>query len=489
MINNKNFYSSDIVNIKGIEFGVVSNDDVKKYSAIKGDIYGINRPESYNEYTPVKNGLMDSRLGTCDHFLNCATCGQNQELCPGHFGHIELAEPVYHFNYLEILKNVLKCICLSCNNLLIRVDDKLEDKLKNKSNSNRFKYVKEECKKVSNCHNCGTQVPKITRLTTLNSITKFIVEKKIKKSYVDETTGDTKDTDDVVQEEYSANDCYRELRNVSDRTYELMGFPSKNFKPYDFIAKTYPVPPVSIRPTNRTDLVSSSTMENSLTVQLSNVVDYNEKIRREKDKHNDIENHSICLQLNISCYYNNKSSVLPSTEFKNTNKNTQSISERIKEKSGRIRGNLLGKRVEQSGRSVLTPDPYIDIDEVGIPLKIAMNFTIPEEVTLNNIKKLTKLVRNGNNKYPGANRVIRKIINSVGEEQVQTLELKYNKNNINLKEGDIVLRHAVDGDYVLFNRQPTLHKPSMMAHKIRVLDGVDTFRINISVTDPYNADC
>lgn len=492
MINNKNFYSSDVVNIKNIEFLVVSNKDIKDYSAIKSDIYGINKPESYNEYTPVKNGLMDSRLGTCDHFMNCTTCGQNQENCPGHFGHIELAEPVYHFNYLEKLKNVLKCICLGCNKLLIKVDSKLEEKLKSKSNEARFNIIKKLCDSANNCYNCGTSVPKITRSTTLNSITKFIIEKKVKKSYTDEETGDTKETDDIVQEEYSPMDCYRELRNVSDSDYELMGFTSKKFKPYDFIATRYPVAPVCIRPTNKTDLVSSSTMENSLTVQLSSIVDYNEKIKVEKQKNNEnnnLEEYSTCLQLNVSCYYNNKAKALPSNEFKNTNKNTQSISERIKEKGGRIRSNLMGKRVEFSARSVLTPDPYIDIDEVGIPLKVAMNFTIPEEVTLKNLKKLTKLVRNGNSKYPGANRVVRKIINNNGEEQVQTLELKYNKNNINLKEGDVVLRHAVDGDYVLFNRQPTLHKPSMMAHKIKVLDGVDTFRINISVTDPYNADC
>lgn len=491
MINNKNFYGSDIVNIKNIELLVVSNDDVKKYSVIKGqgDIYGINKPESYNEYIPVKNGLMDSRLGTCDHFMNCTTCGQNQENCPGHFGHVELVEPVYHFNYLEKLKYVLKCICLSCNNILIKVDAELEEKLNNKTNEQRFNIIKNLCKKASNCNNCGAPVPKITRLTTLNSITKFIIEKTVKKSFVDETTGDTKDTDEIIQEEYGPYDCYRELRNVPDKVYELMGFRSKKFKPYDFIATRYPVAPVCIRPTNRTDLVSSTTMENSLTVQLSNIVDYNEKIRVAKQKNNDITDFATCLQLNVSCYYNNKAKALPSTEFKNTNKNTQSISERIKEKKGRFRNNLSGKRVEFSARSVLTPDPYIDIDEVGIPLKVAMNFTIPEEVTLKNLKKLTKLVRNGNNIYPGANRVVRKIMNSFGEEQVQTLELKYNKNNINLKEGDVVLRHAVDGDYVLFNRQPTLHKPSMMAHKIKVLDGVDTFRINISVTDPYNADC
>lgn len=143
------------------------------------------------------------------------------------------------------------------------------------------------------------------------------------------------------------------------------------------------------------------------------------------------------------------------------------------------------KRVDFSARSVITSDPYIDIDQVGIPKKIAMELTIPEEVTPYNIKYLTELVNNGRDVYPGANFVLR-VNYREGKPEVQTIVLKYRKKSIRLNFGDIVERHCVDGDYVLFNRQPTLHKPSMMGHKIQVIDDdkLNTFRMNVSVCKP-----
>ena len=195
------------------------------------------------------------------------------------------------------------------------------------------------------------------------------------------------------------------------------------------------------------------------------------------------------LQFHIATYFDNESASLPRSEFKTGNKPTKSISDRIKAKTGRVRSNLMGKRVDFSARSVITSDPYINIDEVGVPLKVAMNLTIPEEVTPKNIKHLTQLVKNGSKNYPGANYILRKIFVN-GKSINQRIDLKYRKKDIKLSYGDIVRRHIVNGDYVLFNRQPTLHKPSMMGHRIHVLirDDCNTFRMNVSVTEPYNAD-
>ena len=147
------------------------------------------------------------------------------------------------------------------------------------------------------------------------------------------------------------------------------------------------------------------------------------------------------------------------------------------------------KRVDFSGRSVITPDPYINIDQLGVPKKIAMELTIPEEVTPYNIKYLTSLVKNGRDEYPGANFVLRLNYRD-GKTEVQKIDLKYRKKSIKLNIGDIVERHSVNGDYILFNRQPTLHKPSMMGHKMHVLnrDDVFTLRMNVSSCAPYNAD-
>ena len=195
------------------------------------------------------------------------------------------------------------------------------------------------------------------------------------------------------------------------------------------------------------------------------------------------------LQYHIAVYFNNDSLVLPRTEFKTGGRIVKSISDRIKGKQGRVRSNLMGKRVDFSARTVITSDPYIDIDQVGVPMKIAMELTIPEEVTPYNIRYLTGLVKNGRDIYPGANFVLR-VNYRDGRPEIQKIDLKYRKKAIRLNLGDIVERHCIDGDFVLFNRQPTLHKPSMMGHKIQVIDNDDlnTFRMNVSVCKPYNAD-
>ena len=143
----------------------------------------------------------------------------------------------------------------------------------------------------------------------------------------------------------------------------------------------------------------------------------------------------------------------------------------------------MGKRVDFSARSVITPDPNIDIDELGVPIKIAMNLTFPEIVNEYNIDELYRLVYNGNDTYPGA-----KYIRKNEGNGYRTIRLKnLKKENIVLKYGDIVDRHLRNGDYVLFNRQPSLHKMSMMAHKVRVMQ-YETFRLNVCCTPSYNAD-
>ena len=162
---------------------------------------------------------------------------------------------------------------------------------------------------------------------------------------------------------------------------------------------------------------------------------------------------------------------------------------RINGKEGRIRQNLMGKRVDYSARTVITSDPYIDIDQLGVPLRIAMELTVPEEVTPYNIKYLQALVRNGRDTYPGANFIKRTILVD-GKKVEQRIDLKYRKKDIKLQYGYIVERHMMNDDYVLFNRQPTLHRPSMMGHRVHILniDNCNTFRMNVSVTKPYNAD-
>ena len=150
-------------------------------------------------------------------------------------------------------------------------------------------------------------------------------------------------------------------------------------------------------------------------------------------------------------------------------------------KTGRVRGNLMGKRVDFSARSVITPDPQLKIAELGVPIKIAKNITFPERVNKRNISFLTKLVRNGPDTWPGA-----KILQRAGGDNIS---LRYvDRRSLELHENDIVHRHLLNGDPVLFNRQPTLHRMSMMAHLAKIMHKGDTFRMNVGDTKPYNAD-
>ena len=488
-------YYKDVARIEQIEFSIYTNADVKKYSAVSNDPLGINLAESYEQYEPKKGGLVDLALGTCDIYLQCATCGLNSIECPGHFGHTVLASPVFNFGFLNHLKNILQCVCLKCSNILVDKTDINFKKTISKKPENRFKEIKILTKNINFCIHCGVPVPKIKREVKDNGSIKIMIERDIN------TTGNTTDTIDVnilkkTKESLSPLDCSYILRNISDSDCFLLGFNPSMHRPEDLIIVNFPIPPSIIRPTAKVDFLSSSTSEDALTLKIADIITANKRVRNQMEKEtltNELSTYSAdifnLLQFHIATYYDNSSVSLPRTEFKTGGRQTKSIVDRIKGKKGRMRSNLMGKRVDFSGRTVITSDPYIAIDQVGIPKKMAMELTIPEEVTPHNIKYLSALVKNGKDIYPGANFVLRtNYRNSI--QETQKIDLKYRKKAIKLQLDDIVERHATNNDFVLFNRQPTLHKPSMMGHRIQVIDDdrLNTFRVNVSVCKPYNAD-
>ena len=489
------YYTEDIKKIERIEFTIFRNKDIKQYSAISEDPFGINLSESYENYEPKKGGLVDLRLGTCDIYLPCMTCGENSLECPGHFGHTELAEPVFHFGFLNHLKNILQCICLKCSNILIDKSQHNIKKILNKKPEFRFKEIKNLTKPVNYCFYCGVPVSKIKREVKDNGSIKIIVEHTSNES-VNTENEDIHNIMKKIKETLSPRECYNILRNISDQNCYLLGFNSKIHRPEDLIIDKFPIPPVIIRPTAKVDFMSATTMEDSLTLKISDIITANKRVRQQIEKNvlfNELSTYNQdifnLLQYHIATYFDNESVSLPRTEFKTGGRLTKSISDRIKGKAGRVRSNLMGKRVDFSARTVITSDPYINIDQVGVPKKIAMELTIPEEVTPYNIKYLTELVKTGRDNYPGANFVLR-VMYKDSKIDIQKIDLKYRKKAIRLNYGDIVERHIIDNDYVLFNRQPTLHKPSMMGHKIQVInnDNLNTFRMNVSVCKPYNAD-
>ena len=270
------------------------------------------------------------------------------------------------------------------------------------------------------------------------------------------------------------------FRIISASDCELLGMDPLKGRPEMFIWQYIPAPPVCIRPSVQQDGAST---EDDITSKLSDIVHVNSLIREGLQSGQPVQTimeQWDFLQIQIAIYVN---SDVPGLQQPTYGKSIRGFCQRLKGKQGRFRGNLSGKRVDFSGRTVISPDPNLSIDEVAVPELIAKNLTYPEKVSRYNLDKLRARVRNGANKWPGANYVIKK-------EQGFKQFLRYGKLSLhaeNLQIGDIVERHLEDGDIVLFNRQPSLHKLSILSHYVKVRPH-RTFRLNECVCNPYNAD-
>jgi DNA-directed RNA polymerase II subunit RPB1 len=349
-------HSADITHIDKIAFAVFGNPEVKRYSVID-DPLGINIAEAYDNGEPKQGGLIDKRLGVTDNNMYCDTCGFMTNDCPGHFGHTELAEEVFHFGYLDIAKNILNCVCLQCSKLLITKNrEEIMETLGTSYGKNRFARIKKLTSNVKFCqhpeNNCGKPVGKISKEITKSGSIQLIVT-YMRDSKQDEggdgqaqtnTSGGKKKKDiDIL----SPSRVYNIFKNIDDNDCRLMGFdPTKN-RPEYFIIKHFPIPPVSIRPSVRLEMLSSGPSEDGLTSKLADIVKDNGRLRKQKDKtliageeSKYTQDYLQLLQYDIATYYDNEST-LPKSEQKGS-KASKSVSERLKGKTGRIRGNLMG---------------------------------------------------------------------------------------------------------------------------------------------------
>jgi DNA-directed RNA polymerase II subunit RPB1 len=483
----------EITNLDRIEFTLFGNEEIKRSSAVFNDTFGINIAETYDLNEPKRGGLVDPRLGTTDSQMLCATCGLEYKYCPGHFGHTELAEPVFHIGFINIVKNILGCVCIRCSKLLLNKSlDEINTVIRNKYGKVRFAEVRKLTSSIKYCqrqdYSCGAPVPIITKKLSPTQGT-IHLQAETELSGVSEEDGGGETGKKRIIEILKPKTIYTIMKNISDLDYQIMGFDTAKARPEDMIIINFPIPPNAIRPAAKRDFLSTTSFEDTLTHKLSDIVKSNIKVRKLLDKETasgeDIkysDEYIRNLQYHVATYYNNEEVSLPISQQKTGGRPIKSITERISGKTGRIRQNLNGKRVEGSGRAVITSDPSMGIDEVGIPLKIAMSIPFPETVTPDNYEKLSLLVKNGRDIYPGVNKVIKK--NGV------SYDIRYRNRPIKLQYGDVVERHLVDGDYVLFNRQPSLHKLSMMGHRVRVSlnPKFTTFSMNPSTCKPYNAD-
>lgn len=242
---------------------------------------------------------------------------------------------------------------------------------------------------------------------------------------------------------------------------ELLGMNPEKGRPEMFIWQYVPAPPVCIRPSVQQDSASN---EDDLTVKLTEIIFVSSLIRAGLQKGKPIQQlveQWDYMQAQIAMYIDSSQPMI--TRNYTDIKPIRGFCQRLKGKQGRFRGNLSGKRVDFSGRTVISPDPNLSIEQVAVPIHVAKNLTYPEKVSRYNIEKLRRLVEVGPEEWPGANYIIKK--NSDYKLFLKFGDKKRQAENLQL--GDIVERHLEDNDVVLFNRQPSLHKLSILSHYVR----------------------
>jgi DNA-directed RNA polymerase II subunit RPB1 len=455
--------------IIGIQFSILSSDEI-----IKNSVAEITNRDTYINNKPVIGGLFDPRMGVLEAGLVCPTDGLDYMQTPGYFGHISLAKPVFYIQYLNTVSKVLRCVCFKCSKLLIS-KEKYKQTISSLHNEAKWNKVFQLASGVSRCgedteDGCGCKQPKITK-EGLSSLMAVWLS----------SDGNNADEPEKMIVKLTPELVLKILRRISDEDVSFMGFSPAFSRPDWMICQTFAVPPPSVRPSVKHDAQQRS--EDDITHIIVNIIKANNTLKEKLEQNapqNVIDDWATVLQYYIATLVDNKIPGVASVSQR-SGRPLKSIKERLNGKGGRVRGNLMGKRVDYSARSVITPDPNLSIRELGVPLKIAKNITKPVFVNQKNKNFLLKLVKNGPDVYPGA-----KILEKKNGDNIS---LRYvDRDSIVLEDGDTVHRHMMDGDGVLFNRQPTLHRMSMMCHIAKVMSKADTFRMNVADTKPYNAD-
>lgn len=484
--------------ISHVCFGVDSSHQIQQQAHLH--VVAKNLYSQDTSRTPVPYGVLDTRMGTNQKNVECATCGKGLSDCIGHYGYIDLGLPIFHIGYIRSVIAVLQTICKSCSRVLLpNKDRKLYRRIVSNKNLSYLErkalrsQIVSKTKKITICPHCGE----------LNGVVKKCGPFKI----VHDKYRSKKETDPIILQmidDYSEAAEFHEIKSIVSHglteilnplevlhIFErvpahdvplLMMNPSCGH-PKDLILTSIPVPPLCIRPSVISDL-KSGTNEDDLTMKLSEIIFINDVITKHRQagaKVQMIKEDWDFLQLHCALYINSEMSGIPLNM--QPKKASHGLVQRLKGKQGRFRGNLSGKRVDFSSRTVISPDPNLRIDQVGVPIHIAKILTYPERVNNANLKLMKKMVENGPDIHPGAN-----FVQQRGSKFKKYLRFG-NRQKVaqELKPGDVVERHLVDDDIVLFNRQPSLHRLSIMSHRAKVLEH-RTFRFNECVCTPYNAD-
>ena len=601
--------------ISSINFGLLQPDEIRKMSAVE-----VKTADTYkDDGRPYLQGLMDTRMGVIEPGITCPTDNCKYDESPGHFGHISLELPVVHIGFVNLIKTSLKSTCNSCGKILLHAD---KGSHPNNPELSEQDYYRTRIKDIKIKHGVGstefTKIVKEVEKKTTEAKRRVCMHCKAVQGRIllDKPTTFKEHFDEPrdYEKKLNARDIREWLQRIPRDHLVFLGMSEDN-RPEWVILRTLPVPPITVRPSITLD--SGERSEDDLTHKLVDVLRINQRLRENRDAGAPqliVEDLWELLQYHITTYFDNQTSGIPPARHR-SGRTLKTLTQRLKGKEGRFRNNLSGKRVNFCARSVISPDPNLSVNEVGVPIDIAKELTVPIRVTRRNREDLRQMILRGPEQHPGVNYVIRgdgrrvrinersRLINAgfrcfnpecepetslrpdlnevipapnflpglvvrretremrgaaggssletvhvVNEEATlanlrgedlkgkQLPESDYNavlhyrwKHDLAYpdedypevldvvcphcgspedhdgdrtyvedrlstidrdglpKPGMLVERHLIDGDVAIFNRQPSLHRMSMMVHEIRVMPG-KTFRFNLAVCTPYNAD-
>ena len=516
----------------GIDFGLMDPETYRDMSATKVITADTYDDDGY----PIDMGLMDPRLGVIDPGLECRTCGSHSGSCNGHFGHIELAAPVIHVGFTKLIRRLLRSTCRECGRLAL--DERQREEFRERYERAKelgddphdvLKAAVRQARKTSTCPFCGEPQADIkhekpTTYYEVQDVLSGDYSERIAAAMQPDEEADDPGTSpqeladetgialdrinqimagefrprkedrravesaldvDLTEEDMNKlmpSDIRDWFEDIPDEDLEVLGIDAENSRPEWMIMTVLPVPPVTTRPSITLD--NGQRSEDDLTHKLVDIIRINQRFMENREAGAPqliIEDLWELLQYHVTTFVDNEISGTPPARHR-SGRPLKTLSQRLKGKEGRFRGSLSGKRVNFSARTVISPDPTLSLNEVGVPDRVATEMTQTLNVTERNVEEARQYVRNGPESHPGANYVRRpdgrrlKVTEKNCEELAEKIEPDWEVN-----------RHLVDGDIVIFNRQPSLHRMSIMAHEVVVMP-YKTFRLNTVVCPPYNAD-
>ena len=447
--------------IERLEFHMTGNEENFMISNVE-----VKYKDLFSYMLPIPNGIYDAHMGTTEPNWKCLSCFNTKQACPGHFGHLVLKYPVQNHSYREDVLLWLKAICIKCGNLLTNNSAKLLTSIKQDKKLSTYVKLIRLFRKNIKCESCDEIQPYFVR----DKNRSVSIWAEIYKG-------------NVVESKYQLfNHIIASIFDrVSNETVISMGRKISSH-PRKLIINIMSVPPNTIRP-DRKRAEGGRYNNDDITTLIKACVEINNNIPSVLPTTIDTALEASLTTLDMMVHEMIRGTPVSSSKNKITttnNKQPNNLQTRIASKYGRIRFNLMGKRTGFCGRGTITCDSSIRVDELGIPLSIARNIQIPITVCDRNREELL-VYFNNKREYPGCTKVLKKrtgIEHYIGSVRPDFV----------LENGDIIMRDLIDGDVVIFNRQPTMLSEAMTCHTIKISKEGSTIRMNISACALYNAD-